>query len=234
MRLAELSRRSGVSRSSIKFYLREGLVPAGEPQARNQARYGERHLERLALIRALREVARLPLDVIARVTGELDRALREGWDSDADPIGEALRAIYAPAPRPRSAEEQAELEKLRGEVKEFLRGLDWTTGEEGHYFADEIADALLEVRRHLSPSYPVAALASYARVAWKLSEAEFAQLPPGFRVPLRERGDDISEPSRLAILNTVLFERIFGALRRCANSMRSIRMALGLEVPPAE
>ena len=118
--------------------------------------------------------------------------------------------------------------------REFLRGLDWTTGEEGHYFADEIADALLEVRRHISPAYAVAALAPYARIAWRLSEAEFAQLPPGFRVPERARGDDIAGPSRLAILNTVLFERVFGALRRCANSMRSIRMGLGLPVPPAE
>ena len=234
MRLAELSRRSGVARSTIKFYLREGLLPAGEALGRNQARYGERHLERLALIRALREVARLPLDVIARVTGELDRALAEGWESDADPIGEALRAIYAPPARLRSAEEQAAFERLRDEVKEFLRGLDWTTGEEGHYFADEIADALLEVRRHISPAFAVGALAAYARVAWRLSEVEFAQLPPGFRVPERARGDDIAGPSRVAILNTVLFDRIFGALRRCANSMRSIRMGLGLPVPPAE
>jgi hypothetical protein len=31
-----------------------------------------------------------------------------------------------------------------------------------------------------------------------------------------------------------LFERIFAALRRCANTMRSIRISEGLEVPPAE
>jgi DNA-binding transcriptional MerR regulator len=233
VRLAELSRRSGIARSTIKFYLREGLLPAGDPTGRNQAAYGARHLERLALIRALREAAGLPLEVITRVTGELDRAVSEGWDSDADPIGEALRAIYAPRPRARGAEEQAEYEKLREEVKAFLRGLDWTTGEEGHYFADEIADALIQVRRHISPDYPVAALALYARAAWQLSEAEFAQLPPGFRVPTRARRDDISEPTRRAIINTVLFDRIFGALRRCANSMRSIRIGLGLEVPPA-
>ena len=40
MRLAELSRRSGASRSTVKFYIREGLLPAGNPQARNQATYG--------------------------------------------------------------------------------------------------------------------------------------------------------------------------------------------------
>ncbi|MGH7287681.1 MAG: MerR family transcriptional regulator [Myxococcota bacterium] len=233
MRLAELCRRSGVPRSTIKFYIREGILPAGDPQGRNQATYGPRHLERLQLVRALREVAGLPLDVISRVASELDRALEEGWDSDADPVGEALRAIYAPPARERSREDRAELEKLRAEVLEFLRGLPWTTGEEGHYFADEIAATLLEVRRYLYPDFPVATLSFYAQAAWRLSEAEFAHAPGGPRVPLRARGDDVAEPTRRAILSTVLFERIFAALRRCANSMRSIRIGQGLEVPPA-
>jgi DNA-binding transcriptional MerR regulator len=233
MRLAELSRRSGVARSTIKFYLREGLLPAGEPAGRNQARYGERHLERLRLIRALREVAGLPLEVVGRVTGELDRALAQGWESEADPIGEALRAIHAPPRRARSPEAEAELAKLRAEVLELLRAQPWTTGEESHYFADEIAAALLDVRRYLYPDYPVAALGFYAGAAWRLSEEEFANAPGGARVPLRARGDEIAEPTRRAILSSVLFDRIFGALHRCANSMRSIRIALGLEVPPA-
>lgn len=233
MRLAELSRRSGAARSTIKFYLREGLLPAGEPKGRNQALYGERHLERLALIRALREVAGLSLEVVARVTAELDRALARGWDAGADPIGEALRAIYSPPPRERSPSEQVGLAKLRAEVLEFLRGLPWTLDDERQRFADELADALLQVRQYLHPDYPVAALALYAEAAWRLSEAEFAQAHGGARVPLRERGDDLAEPTRRAILSSVLFDRIFGSLRRCANTMRSIRIGLGLEVPPA-
>ncbi len=228
MRLAELSARSGVPRSSIKLYIREGMLPPGEPQARNQASYGPRHLERLALIRALREVAKLSLDVIRRVTTELDR----GWD-DGDPVGEALLAIYTPRARRRPPDEQAELDRVREEVRRFLRGLPWTTDEERHYFADEIAEALLDVRRYLFPDYPLAALAPHARVAWLLSEVEFAHAPGGARVPLRARGDDVAEPTRRAILGTILFERVFCALRRCANSMRSIRTSEGLDVPPA-
>jgi hypothetical protein len=171
--------------------------------------------------------------VIARVAGELDRALEQGWDGDADPIGEALRAIYAPSPRARRPDEQAQLEKLRAEVRDFLRGLPWTTDEERHYFADEIAETLLQVRRYLYPDYPVAALEPIARVAWLLSEVEFEHAPGGARVPLRARGDDVAEPTRRAILGSVLFERIFAALRRCANSMRSIRISEGLDVPRA-
>jgi DNA-binding transcriptional MerR regulator len=229
MRLAELSRQSGVPRSTIKFYIREGMLPAGEPRGRNQATYGPAHLERLALIRALREVARLRLEVVARVTSQLDR----GWN-DGDPIGEALFAIHAPAAREGAKADAADLEKLRAEVYELMRGLPWTTGDERHYFADEIAETLLQVRQYLYPGYPVAALLPLARVAWLLSEVEFEHAPGGPRVPLRARRDDLAEPTRRAILGSVLFERIFAALHRAANSMRSIRISEELPVPPAD
>ena len=66
MRISELSRRSGVPVATIKYYVREGLLPAGEPTAINQALYDERHLARIELIRALREGADLSIATIAR------------------------------------------------------------------------------------------------------------------------------------------------------------------------
>lgn len=234
MKIAELSRRSGVPTSSIKFYLRRGLLPVGLATAHNQADYGDRHLERLALIRALREVAQLPLESIARVTAELDRALAQGWQSGADPIGLALRAIHASPPRDRSAEETAALGQLRSEVDALLRELPWMLEGEGVAFGDEIAESLLDVRRTLYPDYPVAKLAAYARVAWRLSEVEFAEAPGGARVPIEARGDDIAEPTRRAILSSFLFERVFASLRRCANTVRSLRISRGLDVPRSD
>ena len=228
MRLAELSRRSGVPRSTIKFYLREGMLPAGEARARNQAVYGPRHVERLALIGVLREVTGLSLDVIARVAKELDR----GWEG-GDPVGEALAELYAPPARKRSPEDQAELEALRRELHAFLRALPWGTDEIRQDFEGELADVLLLVRRHLFPGYPVEALRVYADVAWLLSEVEFAAAPGGSRVPLRARADDLEDPTRRAILGTVLFERVFAALRRYANTSRSVRTSEGMPVPAA-
>ncbi len=46
MRISELSRRSGVSIPTIKYYLRDGLLPAGRATAANQADYDEDHLRR--------------------------------------------------------------------------------------------------------------------------------------------------------------------------------------------
>ncbi|HTO72009.1 MAG TPA: MerR family transcriptional regulator [Myxococcota bacterium] len=225
MRLAELSERAGVPRSTIKFYIREGLLSPGAVHARNQASYGSQHVERLALIRALREVAGLPLEVVARVTKELDR----GWEGD--PFAEAMLALSAPPAAPPAG--AAERRRATEEVRAFLRGLPWTTAHTRYYFADELAAALVAVRRWLYPDFPVAALAKYAQLAWLLSEVEFDLAPGGARVPLRARGDDVAEPTRRAILSSVLFERIFSALRRCANSMRSIRLATGTRVPAA-
>jgi DNA-binding transcriptional MerR regulator len=234
MKISELSSRSGVPTSSIKFYLRSGLLPAGVPTAHNQADYGDRHLERLALIRALREVARLPLEQIARVTAELDRALAEGWSSDADPIGLALRTVHAAPARERGDAERNELARLRDEVDVLLRSLPWIVPSESRSFADEVAESLRDVRRYLYPDYPVAKLAPYARIAWRLSEVEFTEAPGGPRVPVESRGDDIAEPTRRAILSSILFERIFEALRRCANTMRAQRISRGADVPKVE
>ena len=46
MRISDLSRQSGVPVATIKFYLREQLLPPGEPTGRNQAVYLDRHLRR--------------------------------------------------------------------------------------------------------------------------------------------------------------------------------------------
>jgi DNA-binding transcriptional MerR regulator len=59
VRISELSAVSGVPLPTVKYYLREGLLPAGERTARNQADYGRAHVARLRLIRALTEVGGL-------------------------------------------------------------------------------------------------------------------------------------------------------------------------------
>lgn len=72
MRIGDLSKQSQVSVPTIKYYLREGLLPAGAPTATNQADYGETHLERLRLIRALIDVGRLTVSAARDVLAAVD------------------------------------------------------------------------------------------------------------------------------------------------------------------
>ncbi|MEP6649003.1 MAG: MerR family transcriptional regulator, partial [Lapillicoccus sp.] len=55
MRLAELCAATGVPAATVKYYLREGLLPPGERVSATRADYGPPHVERLRLIRALVE-----------------------------------------------------------------------------------------------------------------------------------------------------------------------------------
>lgn len=67
MRLADLATRSSISASTIKYYLRIGLLHPGEQQSSTWSTYDDSHLHRLALIRALSGVAGLPLESVRRV-----------------------------------------------------------------------------------------------------------------------------------------------------------------------
>ena len=72
--MAELSARSGLPVPTIKYYLREGLLPAGTAVGATRARYDESHLRRLRLVRALVDVAQLRLDVVRSVLDGIDNA----------------------------------------------------------------------------------------------------------------------------------------------------------------
>ncbi|MEU2170974.1 MerR family transcriptional regulator [Micromonospora chersina] len=70
--MSELSSRSGVPVPTIKFYLREHLLPPGRPTAPNQAVYGPSHLVRLRLIRVLTGMGHLSIAAVRDVLRALD------------------------------------------------------------------------------------------------------------------------------------------------------------------
>jgi DNA-binding transcriptional MerR regulator len=80
--MRDLERATGVGRESIRFYIREGLLPEPERPGRNVAWYDESFVERIRLIKELQQKRYLPLQVIkAIVTG------------DAPPAPDELRTL---------------------------------------------------------------------------------------------------------------------------------------------
>jgi DNA-binding transcriptional MerR regulator len=53
MRMSELSRTTDTPVATVKYYLREGLIPPGIRTSPNQAQYGDAHVRRIRLVRAL-------------------------------------------------------------------------------------------------------------------------------------------------------------------------------------
>ena len=92
MLMAELSRSSGVPVATIKYYLREGLLPPGTATSATRAEYGEAHLRRLRLIRALVEIGEIPVAAIGHILAVVD--------DEVASLHVMLGAVqYAPAPR---------------------------------------------------------------------------------------------------------------------------------------
>ncbi|WP_439534806.1 MerR family transcriptional regulator [Polymorphobacter sp.] len=90
MRMKELEKTSGVGRETIRFYIREGLLPEPERASRNSAFYSEEHVRRLKAIKRLQEELFLPLAVIKSV---LDADDGDRWLApDAFPMLDAMLA----------------------------------------------------------------------------------------------------------------------------------------------
>ena len=90
MRMRDLEKASGVGRETIRFYIREGLLPEPDKTSPNSARYSDVHVARLKAIKRLQEERFLPLAVI-RTLLEADGGDR--WLlPDAFPMLDALLA----------------------------------------------------------------------------------------------------------------------------------------------
>src|SRR5262249_42625261 len=85
LKMKDLERATGVGRETIRFYIREGLLPEPERPGRNVAWYDESFVERIAVVKELQRKRYLPLHAIkALIDGETPPSLAEA---------ETLRAI---------------------------------------------------------------------------------------------------------------------------------------------
>jgi DNA-binding transcriptional MerR regulator len=68
--MKDLERATGVSRETIRYYIREGLLPEPERPERNVAWYDASFVERILLIKRLQSERFLPLSVIKGIVGD--------------------------------------------------------------------------------------------------------------------------------------------------------------------
>jgi DNA-binding transcriptional MerR regulator len=89
VRISELAAQAGVPVATVKYYLREGLLPAGRVTSRTQADYDASHLARLRFLRILRDVGDVPVgrlrDLVAAVETE-GLTLHDVLESAADAL----------------------------------------------------------------------------------------------------------------------------------------------------
>ena len=210
MKISELSRASGIPVASIKFYLREGLLPAGERIGPNQATYSDRHVRRLTAIRALRDIAGLSVLTIKRLVDAIE-------DPDL-PLFELLGAVSAALVEPVGVRnDNAEAER---EVGELLAAVGWQV--EPGSVRRRLAETLTAIRASFPVPVPWQALIPYAKAVEGIAQAEIAY-------SIQAMESDRDRAVETVVVGTILFERVLAALRRAAHEHFTL-VALGLEV----
>ncbi|MQY12182.1 hypothetical protein SRB5_23120 [Streptomyces sp. RB5] len=209
MRLAELSERSGVSTATIKYYLREGLLPPGRRVSATQAEYDEEHLRRLRLVRALIQVGRVQVAAAREVLAAVD-------DEEQEHNNRLGAAVWALPHGPEPDESAPETAAARREAGRLLEAMGWTfargLGDESPAFRMLVA-AVAGLAR-LGYPYDVAHLTPYARAAQGLAGPELS-LIASYESP--------AEQVEAVVALTVLFEPVLLALRRLAEAEESAR-----------
>ncbi|KES09178.1 transcriptional regulator [Streptomyces toyocaensis] len=205
MRISELSRRSGVPNATIKYYLREGLLPPGRATAATQAEYDETHLRRLRLIRALVGVRGLSVASAKQVL----EAMTEHRTDPHEVLGIAFGIRPSGSGDPGAAEDDG-TDGTNPEAAALVEAMGWSVSE--HNPARQIIDRTLRTLRSLDVAYDWQALLPYAELAERTARYDLDRI---------ESITDPLEKAERAVLLTFLLEPALMALRRLAQENES-------------
>lgn len=216
MRISELSATTDVPIGTIKYYLREGLLPAGHRSSRTTADYDDDHVERLRLIRALVRTGGLGIAAVRRVLAVIDDpdpqrldvlstaqdALTGGKGAEEAGAEEAGGAETSRAPEARPV----------GPVHAWVAARGWPTGP-GDPVLEQLEKAWAACEAagiHVDD----AMMADYADAIEQVARVDVAAVPQG--------ADDAV---RRVVIGTIMMEPVLSALRLLAQRHVSVRQA---------
>ncbi|MFD1815058.1 MerR family transcriptional regulator [Rhodococcus gannanensis] len=192
MRVSELVQRSGVPLATVKYYLREGVLMPGVTTSATQADYGDEHLHRLALIKALAG-AGLPIQKIRLITALVEHP----GDDLHDTIGRAIAALPPYSDAPRSADHP----RARRALEHLGQVYDPS------YPAVEQLERALEAVESVGIPMTDERLDAYGRHVRGIAEIDFALIPT----------ESAQAAVEYSVLGTAIYEPVIAAMRRLAH-----------------
>ncbi|EMD23351.1 regulatory protein, MerR [Amycolatopsis azurea DSM 43854] len=203
MRMAELSEKAGVPVATIKYYLREGLLPPGERTSPNQAKYGDGHVQRIKLIRALMDVGGLSLATV----GEVLAAVDEGKTSPHRILGLAQEGITSS----RQVVDDESREWALATVRELAERRDWPCKDEDDLVIQALVGVLCAIRE-VGHGWYLDKLDAYAEIADRTADLDLEGIAGV---------DSLERIIEIAVVETVLGDRLLSVLRRLAQQRAS-------------
>jgi len=214
MRMSELSAATGVTVPTLKFYLRERLLPAGERTSPNQAHYGPSHVERVRLVRALVDVGGVS---VARA-----RDIIAALDDESMPLssvfGVAQRAVTPSAVAPHDEERESPHPAFTADtagarlILDLCRRRGWKVYSTNPGLAQ--AARVLDTYSALGHEALHAVLDDYAEAADRVAAADLDTVASA---------PDRDEMTHVVVVGTVLGDALLAGLRRIAQEAESFR-----------
>jgi DNA-binding transcriptional MerR regulator len=198
MRITELADATGVAPATVKYYVREGLLPAGSRVSDNRTEYDDAHVRRVRLVRALIDVGRLPVARAREVLAVLDDDGRQVQDVFA-----VAQDALTPGPPPTDPPASDALDRIDA----VTRRAGWCVleGHAGRAQAARAVDALERSGHRMDDGY----LDRYAEAAGIQADADLAAV--------RARPDRTAM-AELMVVGTVLGDHLAAGLRRVAQA----------------
>ncbi len=169
MKLSELAESSGASASTLKHWIRVGVLPAGRLRNKTTAVYDQSHLDRALLIRAMREEHGASLDEVRTLTTLIDT---EGTTT-VEVMNACQEFIWG---IPNDVATDDAYEPFRERTYELMRRRGWR-GYPGA--AERGMTHALAVASEVGLDYDVERLMEYADAVEPLATKHVAALGPG-------------------------------------------------------
>jgi DNA-binding transcriptional MerR regulator len=195
MLVSELADRSGVPVATVKYYLREGLVPAGDAVGPRRAEYGETHVRRLRILRLLRETAGVPVSSL--------RVIMDALDDESLPIHDVMTLtadVITAGPEP-----GAQSPDSLALVDEVVSAIGWDGLRPESIDRLRLAALVTALSGAGSLGADAERLRFYAGLADQMARTEVRQIDR-----TRDRGDLLEE----MVTGSVVYGQIFAVLRQ--------------------
>jgi DNA-binding transcriptional MerR regulator len=202
VRVSELAERSGVTVATIKYYLREGLLPPGSKLGDRRAEYGDRHVARLRLLRVLREVGDIPVSDLKDVVDAIDNeslSMHEMNGAAYDALARTSGAVSA---------------EMRVLAQQVVQQAGWTHVRPDSPALDHLA-GLLGVIVDLGAMFDMNYAATYLGLIDALAAYEVSRLDTA------ERIEDRDAVVQQMVVGQVVFGQLVLSLRRIGHEHHS-------------
>lgn len=201
MKISEACFSSGVTSSTFKYYIREGLVPEGDRVGKNQTQYSESHVKRVRLVRALIDTGGLSI----AATRDVLRVMDANLESPAYFLEAAQHALNGDAERVLAPASDESRQRILGL---FGPGAKISPDNVGIDMAARALDGLATVGFEPSSEY----LGTYLAAAHAVAQDDLSTLMT------RTTPESIAE---LMVVGTVMGDVLSAGLRRLAHEIQT-------------